>query len=251
MARCLQLHISLRHTPVWRRLVIERDTATLEDLHEMIQAAFGWNGSHLYQFTAGNRQVAQSPYAERFGDDPPPGDEVPLTAALTKKGSRCEYIYDLGDWWVHDVRVEATVVGGGEGDEWLLSGEMAGPIDDMGGPPGYERWVAIARTGKDPFGEEGAEGWLDPDWDPDHFDLEEARARLSQVDWDAVDDAALAILCLTFDGERAWKGFDWETLDRLHQKGFIGNPKSKAKSVAVTDAGAVRAAAVFERLFVK
>ena len=32
-------------------------------------------------------------------------------------------------------------------------------------------------------------------------------------------------------GSRAWKGFDWETMNRLHEKDFISNPKGKAKSV--------------------
>jgi Domain of unknown function (DUF6429) len=36
------------------------------------------------------------------------------------------------------------------------------------------------------------------------------------------------------DSSRAWKGFDWETLDRLYEKGWIENPRSKAKSVVVS-----------------
>jgi hypothetical protein len=33
--------------------------------------------------------------------------------------------------------------------------------------------------------------------------------------------------------ERAWKGFDWETMNRLYEKGYISDPRSKAKSVAM------------------
>jgi len=47
----------------------------------------------------------------------------------------------------------------------------------------------------------------------------------------------------------AWKGFEWATLDRLHQKGMIGDPKNKNKSVALTDEGVADAAAAFQRLF--
>ncbi len=58
------------------------------------------------------------------------------------------------------------------------------------------------------------------------------------IDDDKIDEIVLALLQLTsFNdgvGHRAWKGHDWETLNRLHEKGFIGNPVSKAKSVVVT-----------------
>src|SRR5688500_11475349 len=59
-----------------------------------------------------------------------------------------------------------------------------------------------------------------------------------EIDEDKVDDAVLALLRLTLhDGQRAWKGFDWDTLDRLHRKGLIGDPVNKAKSVVLTDEG--------------
>lgn len=72
-------------------------------------------------------------------------------------------------------------------------------------------------------------------------------------DQDKVDDAVLALLWLTASGDqygtRAWKGHDWDALDRLHQKGFISNPKSKAKSVALTEEGANESRRLFEELF--
>jgi hypothetical protein len=46
-----------------------------------------------------------------------------------------------------------------------------------------------------------------------------------EIDEDKVDDAVLALLRLTLhDGQRAWKGFDWDALDRLHRKGLSPNP---------------------------
>ena len=47
----------------------------------------------------------------------------------------------------------------------------------------------------------------------------------------------------------AWKGFDWAALDRLCQKGMIGDPKNKHTSVALTDDGVADAAAALQRLF--
>lgn len=65
-----------------------------------------------------------------------------------------------------------------------------------------------------------------------------------------IDDAALALLFLTLhDDDRAWKGLDWDALNRLHQAGYIYDPINKAKSVVFTPAGLQRAQALAERLF--
>ncbi|MBC8419358.1 MAG: hypothetical protein H8E10_12250 [Desulfobacterales bacterium] len=50
-------------------------------------------------------------------------------------------------------------------------------------------------------------------------------------------------------GPRAWKGMDWEVMNRLHEKGHIGNPKSKAKSVHLTEEGARLSEALFKKHF--
>ncbi len=71
-------------------------------------------------------------------------------------------------------------------------------------------------------------------------------------DEDKVDDAVLALLLLTMhDGNRAWKGHDWTVMDRLHAKGYITDPKGKAKSVAITEEGKAKAERLFLQLFGK
>jgi hypothetical protein len=73
-----------------------------------------------------------------------------------------------------------------------------------------------------------------------------------EIDEDKVDDAVLALLRLTLhDGQRAWKGFDWEALDRLHRKGMILDPVGKAKSVVLTDEGLRRSEELLAALFAK
>ncbi len=76
------------------------------------------------------------------------------------------------------------------------------------------------------------------------------------MDYDAekVDQAVLALLCLTLHdvsdfGGRAWKGHDWDAMNRLHEKGYIGDPVSKAKSVIVTDKGIKESQRLFDELF--
>jgi hypothetical protein len=60
----------------------------------------------------------------------------------------------------------------------------------------------------------------------------------------------LALLYLGLhDGSRAWKGFDWEAMNRLHGKGFIVDPRGKAKSVVFTEAGLDEAKRLLEQSF--
>ncbi len=76
-----------------------------------------------------------------------------------------------------------------------------------------------------------------------------------EYDKDKVDDMVLALLYLNMFRDRfslrAWKGFDWDSMDRLYEKGYIGDPKSKAKSVFVTEEGRERAEELFKRYFVE
>ena len=72
----------------------------------------------------------------------------------------------------------------------------------------------------------------------------------ASVDWERVDEAALALMLLGLhQGWRSWKGFDWQVLNRLHEKGFIADPKNKAKSVVFTEEGIEESQRLFEMFF--
>ena len=73
-----------------------------------------------------------------------------------------------------------------------------------------------------------------------------------ELDKAKIDDAVLALLLLGIhDNVRAWKSFDWEAMERLHEQGYISNPRGKAKSVVFTDEGLRRAEQLLEALFGK
>jgi hypothetical protein len=63
----------------------------------------------------------------------------------------------------------------------------------------------------------------------------------------------LALMWLVVHGDkhgaRAWKGFDWGALDRLYEKGLISDPKSKAKSVALSDEAVKLSESLFKKHF--
>ena len=72
---------------------------------------------------------------------------------------------------------------------------------------------------------------------------------------DRIDEAVLALLYLgiyerhPMTGARTRKSFDWDAMSRLHEKGLISDPVSKAKSVTFTEEGLRQASAAFHRLF--
>jgi Domain of unknown function (DUF6429) len=76
-----------------------------------------------------------------------------------------------------------------------------------------------------------------------------------EYDEGKVDEYTLALLYLVAQdrqdgyGARAWKGFDWDTMNRLHEKGLISNPISKAKSVAMSEEGFKKAEKLFKKHF--
>ena len=76
-------------------------------------------------------------------------------------------------------------------------------------------------------------------------------------DQDKVDEMTLALMWLVMherrkgNGARAWKSFDWETMDRLFEKGLITDPKKKAKSVGMYEEGVQQAEAAFGKYFAR
>ncbi|HET6236923.1 MAG TPA: DUF6429 family protein [Acetobacteraceae bacterium] len=73
-----------------------------------------------------------------------------------------------------------------------------------------------------------------------------------EIDEDKIDRAVLALLWLTLhNGDRAWKGHDWDALNRLFKKDYIYNPVGKAKSVVLTEEGLRESERLFNEMFGK
>ena len=67
-----------------------------------------------------------------------------------------------------------------------------------------------------------------------------------------IDDVVLALLQLTLHDEfRAWKGQDFEVMNRLHEKGFIQDSVNKYKSVSLTEKGLEKSKDLFLAMFTK
>jgi hypothetical protein len=154
---------------IWRRLLV-RDDATLSQLHRVIQVAMGWQDCHLHEF-----EIA----GQRYGM---PGEDAPqqqrdarrirLAALALPVGARFEYRYDLGDYWVHRLVVEAPLADAlplTTGLGRCLGGARAAPPEDCGGAGGYLEFLRAMANPRHPQHAEFRE-WIGGGWDPEGFD---------------------------------------------------------------------------------
>ena len=90
--------------PIWRRVLLPA-TATLGDLHAVIQVLFGWDGDHLHVFEVGKKQ-----YSDPFVNLEGTGDEEAVRIGdAAAPGGRILYTYDLGTCWEHEITLEKIV----------------------------------------------------------------------------------------------------------------------------------------------
>lgn len=149
----LLLHVELCEAvpPVWRRVEVASDLG-LEDLHDVLQVAFGWEDYHLYRFTTGPQEDPGSAFAcaadlaEAWDDDPAvPMWDVRVDELLGEAGDRLFYQYDYGDNWWLAIQVEQVIDERvPPGRAVLVDGAGPGPPEDCGGVGGYETIVAAA-----------------------------------------------------------------------------------------------------------
>lgn len=167
--------------PIWRRIQIQ--DCTLTDLHEYIQAAFGWENYHLHQFEIEGMQYSQrAPDGDDFDMDFEDETDVLLSKLLTKSSrmARWIYEYDFGDGWRHEVLFEGfPPIDPKAKVPVCLEGERACPPEDCGGPPGYANYLD-AITDREHEQYEEMLDWRGP-FDPLVFDAKKATKAMKMV----------------------------------------------------------------------
>ncbi len=171
---CHTLRIVLRDVepPVWRLVRIPSDTA-LPDVAELLIAAMGWAGYHLWAFRKG-RVIYDLPdpdWPRRSRD----ATRHTLDDLLPTAGSRAVLEYDFGDGWEHDVSVESVWVGPAE--PAVLEGGRACPPEDVGGPAGYLEFLEAIADPSHPERDQ-MRTWAGEDFDPEQFDAQLASTGL-------------------------------------------------------------------------
>ena len=126
--------------PVTRRLTVPH-VVRLTDLHLILQAAMGWDNSHLYDFACGRslRWSDNNDFFEGSGDRSLAKSTLAEVIAEMGRKKSFTYTYDMGDSWEHDLRPsKPRVMVAGEA-AFAFSGAVGRcPPDDSGGAPGFD-----------------------------------------------------------------------------------------------------------------
>jgi hypothetical protein len=174
-----QIKVMLQYSkpPIWRRLLIRSDK-TLADLHFYIQATMGWWDYHLHQFIVGETYFGvPNPDYDDYLEMHDEG-EVTLQQVAPGEGSRFRYEYDFGDGWMHQVRVEKILPPEpGQRYPACIAGRRACPPEDVGGIWGYYHFLEAIQDPEHPEHETYSD-WIEGEFDPAAFDLDEANEAL-------------------------------------------------------------------------
>ena len=182
---------NILNPPVWRRVLVPEQFTFLR-MHQLIQAAFGWEDYHLFQFSP--KGYGSGPIISLPNED----DDIfnsgrfdSLEAAKTKlqdifkmEKQHFVYIYDFGDDWKHLITLEKIT------DlkilrAALLDGKGCCPPEDCGGPWGYQNLKEIMDNPKHPEYKE-MKNWLKQmmgikNFDAGYFNLEETEKLMVKV----------------------------------------------------------------------
>jgi len=137
-----QLKVSLSDLSpmIWRRLRVRSDTS-IADLHAILQIAMGWEDLHLHLFRIFGKDYGITRLGGiSFADDP---TCVRLADFQLRVPERFLYVYDMGDNWQHEVRLERILSPDPRTCYPICTaGAGACPPEDCGGPAGYRAWQA-------------------------------------------------------------------------------------------------------------
>ena len=147
---------------IWRRFSAPMEV-TFAALHDIIQAAMGWENKSPHEFRHGKGKRLVDVIGPVGLEDQTIGefqDEQKVTVAefIGKKRLpiRILYRYDFADEWVHEIVFEKREEG--EGGPVMLEGARACPPEDFGGHFQYMQAL------------HGEIEWMNPGYDPEAFD---------------------------------------------------------------------------------
>lgn len=187
MDKVYQIKVTIEdiQPPIWRRLIVPANI-TFYKLHKIMQAAFGWQDYHLFEFEFPGILVHVPDPEFMYDDVEEKNAKREKINKYFEEYSTFRYIYDMGDYWRHEVVIEKMMKPDADVKYPVcMDGERHRPPEDVGGIGGYEGFLEIIKDPSNPEYNEMLE-WAEKDtggrkFDPEYFYLNEVNRKLAKV----------------------------------------------------------------------
>lgn len=176
------LHISITFSDplIWRRIQVP-GTFTLAQLHDTIQLSMGWSDSYVHQFLVG--KISYEPTMKtKVPRESKRFDEFKYKLHTLEEGMRFmfSYLYGAGEGWEHEIHLEEIIPPTRQlKHPILLAGEMACPPETVGDIHQYRQLITDLESPDSRKADSLSELSGRPHFDPQYFDLEAAKKRVS------------------------------------------------------------------------
>ena len=173
---------------VWRTIDVPASWPFIY-FNAAIQAAFGWENCHLWQFSdcmkgygEGSFRIAEpSEYDGDYSAETLDAWSTKLSDIFPARKT-LSFIYDFGDYWRHTIKL-VEVIDKNARRAFCQDGKGTCPPEDCGGTGGYEDLKQAFK--KENCETESYREWLgledNETWDPDRFSKTEANVQLSCI----------------------------------------------------------------------
>jgi len=167
--------------PVYRELWLPADLY-LVDLHKIIQTSMSWLNGHLHAFRHGGNSYM--PFDETNEMGAVAYEDIPISQFLQKPGDSMVYVYDFGDNWRHTIILkEVQAARKNQFYPFCAAGTGATPPEDIGGAPGYARFLEALNDKNHPEHEDVLDFLGEMTWDPEEFFRESINDLLQEEDY--------------------------------------------------------------------
>lgn len=182
-----RVRMELRHLKpkIWRRVDVPL-SSTLMSLHNIIQAAMGWRGGHLFEFTVRGEGYGVPDNEAGFDAwEVLDARKIQLEEIIGWGINRFTYVYDFGDDWQHLISLGKPRIGEADIDyPAFVGGARRCPPEDVGGVPGFEQFLEAAQDPTHPDHEDLVD-WHGSsflqDFDPDDISEDYVKSKLAQM----------------------------------------------------------------------
>ena len=170
---------------IWRQILVNKDT-TFFELHHIIQIVMGWDNYHMFEFNLEGYRIGQVDEDEKsngYGSDQLlDSTTVKLNDVITHQKDIINYLYDFGDGWRHQIKVEKLYdIDNNKKYPTCIDGQMNCPPEDCGGIGSFYDCLDALKDKAHPDHKEIAK-WFKKKYDIEKFDKEKVNRKLKGLD---------------------------------------------------------------------